>query len=247
MIGSPDMAFPRPNNIPFRSSPPSILLPTTPALVEPGTGTGWTVYPPLSAIPAHSGGSADPAIPSPHPSGVPPIPGALNSITSAPIDWCAGGCGVPVVSGPWGYSARLVLLGCFRVLKATCSAMPQPKAGTNRRPGRLRIRREFPWSVCLTGRTDTAADRVMDRSARPGWRHRPAAQPAGHGPRGWARRSPCHGSRVPIEPGRSGDWEWTAAPIGSGSVVRRQGRRWVVRLCLSSSRLRQALPSPVGR
>nr|QQO99822.1 cytochrome c oxidase subunit 1 [Selaginella nipponica] len=82
LIGSPDMAFPRLNNISFWLLPPSILLLITSAVVELGTGTGWTVYPPLSAIPAHSGGSVDLAIFSLHLSGISSILGALNFITT---------------------------------------------------------------------------------------------------------------------------------------------------------------------
>ena len=81
-IGAPDMAFPRLNNIPSRSSPPSPSPPSSPALVEVGSGTGWTVYPPLSGITSHSGGAVDPAISSPHLSGVSPISGSINFITT---------------------------------------------------------------------------------------------------------------------------------------------------------------------
>nr|YP_009674929.1 cytochrome c oxidase subunit 1 [Haplomitrium hookeri]QDE12916.1 cytochrome c oxidase subunit 1 [Haplomitrium hookeri] len=81
-IGSPDMAFPRSNNISFRPLPPSLLLLLSPALVEVGCGSGWTVYPPLSGITSHSGGSVDLAISSPHLSGVSPILGSINSITT---------------------------------------------------------------------------------------------------------------------------------------------------------------------
>ncbi|KAH9291230.1 hypothetical protein KI387_043577 [Taxus chinensis] len=81
-IGAPDMAFPRLNNISSRLLPPSLLLLLSPASVEVGSGTGWTVYPPLSGITSHSGGAVDPAIPSPHPSGVPPILGSINFITT---------------------------------------------------------------------------------------------------------------------------------------------------------------------
>ena len=41
--GSPDMAFPRLNNISFWLLPPSLLLLLLSALVENGAGTGWTV------------------------------------------------------------------------------------------------------------------------------------------------------------------------------------------------------------
>jgi len=50
MIGAPDKAFPRMNNISFWLLPPSLLLLVSSALVESGAGTGWTVYPPLSSI-----------------------------------------------------------------------------------------------------------------------------------------------------------------------------------------------------
>lgn len=82
LIGAPDMAFPRLNNISFRLLPPSLLLLLSPALVEVGSGTGWTVYPPLSSITSHSGGAVDLAIFSLHLSGIPPILGAINSITT---------------------------------------------------------------------------------------------------------------------------------------------------------------------
>ena len=43
MIGSPDMAFPRQNNISFWLLPPSFLQLTS-GLFAGGAGTGWTVY-----------------------------------------------------------------------------------------------------------------------------------------------------------------------------------------------------------
>lgn len=41
--GSPDMAFPRLNNISFWLLPPSLILLLLSSLVENGAGTGWTV------------------------------------------------------------------------------------------------------------------------------------------------------------------------------------------------------------
>ena len=82
MIGSPDMAFPRLNNLSFWLVPPAFLLLVLSALVETGAGTGWTVYPPLSSIVAHSGGSVDLAIFSLHLAGVSSIAGAINFMTS---------------------------------------------------------------------------------------------------------------------------------------------------------------------
>jgi cytochrome c oxidase subunit 1 len=46
--GSPDMAFPRLNNISFWLLPPSLLLLLMSSLVENGAGTGWTVKDRLS-------------------------------------------------------------------------------------------------------------------------------------------------------------------------------------------------------
>ena len=55
MLGVPDMAFPKLNNLSFWILPPSILLLLTSTLVE--SGTGWTIYAPLSGNIAHSGGA----------------------------------------------------------------------------------------------------------------------------------------------------------------------------------------------
>ena len=82
MLGVPDMAFPRLNNLSFWMLPPSILLLITSTLVESGVGTGWTIYPPLSGNIAHSGGAVDLSIFSLHIAGVSSIAGALNFITT---------------------------------------------------------------------------------------------------------------------------------------------------------------------
>jgi hypothetical protein len=44
LLGSPDMAFPRLNNVSFWLLPPSLILLLVSALVESGAGTGWTVW-----------------------------------------------------------------------------------------------------------------------------------------------------------------------------------------------------------
>jgi len=82
MIGSPDMAFPRLNNISFWLLPPSLLLLILSSLVEVGVGTGWTVYPPLSDIEFHSGASVDLAIFSIHLVGLGSLLGSMNFITT---------------------------------------------------------------------------------------------------------------------------------------------------------------------
>nr|YP_006576083.1 cytochrome c oxidase subunit I [Kulikovia alborostrata]AEM23540.1 cytochrome c oxidase subunit I [Kulikovia alborostrata] len=82
MLGAPDMAFPRMNNMSFWLLPPSLTLLLGSAAVEGGAGTGWTVYPPLSGNVAHAGGSVDLAIFSLHLAGVSSILGAINFITT---------------------------------------------------------------------------------------------------------------------------------------------------------------------
>nr|ASN66003.1 cytochrome c oxidase subunit 1 [Scarites buparius] len=82
MLGAPDMAFPRMNNMSFWLLPPSLSLLLMSSLVESGAGTGWTVYPPLSSGIAHSGASVDLAIFSLHLAGVSSILGAVNFITT---------------------------------------------------------------------------------------------------------------------------------------------------------------------
>nr|YP_009995299.1 cytochrome c oxidase subunit I [Ochthebius minoicus]QNP09702.1 cytochrome c oxidase subunit 1 [Ochthebius minoicus] len=82
MLGAPDMAFPRMNNMSFWLLPPSLSLLLLSSMVENGAGTGWTVYPPLSSNIAHGGASVDLAIFSLHLAGVSSILGAVNFITT---------------------------------------------------------------------------------------------------------------------------------------------------------------------
>jgi hypothetical protein len=83
MVGGPDMAFPRLNNISFWLLPPSLILLVLSACIEGGVGTGWTLYPPLSGLQSHSGPSVDLAIFALHLSGVSSLLGAVNFITTA--------------------------------------------------------------------------------------------------------------------------------------------------------------------
>jgi cytochrome c oxidase subunit 1 len=82
MLGVPDMAFPRLNNLSFWLLPVSLLLLLFSSIIESGVGTGWTLYPPLSAELAHSGGAVDLSIFSLHLAGVSSIAGAINFITT---------------------------------------------------------------------------------------------------------------------------------------------------------------------
>nr|ALE33695.1 cytochrome c oxidase subunit I [Acanthosaura lepidogaster] len=96
MLGAPDMAFPRMNNMSFWLLPPSFLLLLSSSAFETGVGTGWTIYPPLSSNVAHSGPSMDLAIFSLHLAGVSSILAAINFMTtcinmtpplSSPLNW----------------------------------------------------------------------------------------------------------------------------------------------------------------
>ena len=82
LVGGPDMAFPRLNNISFWMLPPSLILFLFAATIENGAGTGWTLYPPLSGIQSHSGPSVDLAIFALHLSGISSLLGAINFITT---------------------------------------------------------------------------------------------------------------------------------------------------------------------
>nr|AND96212.1 cytochrome c oxidase subunit 1 [Onthophagus cf. jeannelianus] len=82
MLGAPDMAFPRMNNMSFWLLPPSLTLLLMSSMIESGAGTGWTVYPPLASNIAHGGASVDLAIFSLHLAGISSILGAVNFITT---------------------------------------------------------------------------------------------------------------------------------------------------------------------
>lgn len=82
ILGAPDIAFPRINNISFWLLPPSLSLLLASSLVERGAGTGWTVYPPLARGIAHAGASVDLVIFSLHLAGVSSILGAVNFIST---------------------------------------------------------------------------------------------------------------------------------------------------------------------
>ena len=82
LVGGPDMAYPRLNNISFWLLPPSLILFLFASGIENGAGTGWTLYPPLSGIQSHSGPSVDLAIFALHLSGISSLLGAINFITT---------------------------------------------------------------------------------------------------------------------------------------------------------------------
>lgn len=82
IIGAPDIAFPRINNIRFWLLPPSLSLLLLGRIIEKGAGTGWTVYPPLASNLAHAGTAVDLTIFRLHLAGISSILGAINFITT---------------------------------------------------------------------------------------------------------------------------------------------------------------------
>jgi cytochrome c oxidase subunit 1 len=81
MIGSPDMSFPRLNNISLWLIISSLILIVVSFLVG-GVATGWTVYPPLADTPYSIGGAVDLGILSLHFAGISSLLGAINFIST---------------------------------------------------------------------------------------------------------------------------------------------------------------------
>ena len=81
MIGSPDMAFPRLNNMSFWLMIPSAMMLVGSMFAGDGAGTGWTVYAPLSTS-GHTGPSVDMAILALHLAGASSILSSVNFITT---------------------------------------------------------------------------------------------------------------------------------------------------------------------
>jgi cytochrome c oxidase subunit I len=82
IIGAPDIAYPRLNNLSLWLLFPSLILVVFSSLLEVGVGAGWTLYPPLSSVPAHSGPAVDMAIFSLHLAGASSLLGAINFIAT---------------------------------------------------------------------------------------------------------------------------------------------------------------------
>ena len=90
IVGGPDMAFPRLNNISFWLLIPSLVLFLFSSSIENGAGTGWTLYPPLTSLQSHSGPSVDLAIFALHLSGISSLLGAINFMITIFNMRCAG-------------------------------------------------------------------------------------------------------------------------------------------------------------
>jgi len=81
ILGSPDISFPRLNNLSFWLLPVSLILLLDSGFVDIGCGTSWVVYPPLRTM-GHPGRRVDLAIFSLHCAGVSSILGGINFITT---------------------------------------------------------------------------------------------------------------------------------------------------------------------
>jgi len=79
ILGSPDMRFPRLNNLRFWFLPVSLMFILISILIDRGVGTSWTFYPPLSRI-GHPGSRVDVSIFRLHFAGVSSILGGINFI-----------------------------------------------------------------------------------------------------------------------------------------------------------------------
>jgi cytochrome c oxidase subunit 1 len=117
LIGAPDVAFPRLNNISFWLNPPALVLLLLSTLVEQGTGTGWYLYPPLSI--QHSGSSVDLAILALHINGLSSILGSINLLVTV-IGMRSGGMKtqqIPLFVWAICFTAVLIIIA-FPVLAA---------------------------------------------------------------------------------------------------------------------------------
>jgi cytochrome c oxidase subunit 1 len=82
MLGIPDIAFPRINNLSFWLLIPSFTFLLLSSILDSGVGTGWTVYPPLRNTTYHSGISVDLAIFRLHIAGISSIIGSINFLVT---------------------------------------------------------------------------------------------------------------------------------------------------------------------
>jgi len=78
LLGTPDICFPRLNNIRFWFLPFRGALILGALAVDSGPGTGWTIYPPLRRYLGHSNNSVDMVIFSLHLAGIRSIAGSIN-------------------------------------------------------------------------------------------------------------------------------------------------------------------------
>lgn len=117
LIGAPDVAFPRLNNISFWINVPALILLVLSTLVEQGAGIGWTAYPPLSVQSA--GCAVDLAILGLHINGLSSILGSINLIVTVMGMRAVGMKAIQIPLFVWSimFTSVLVLIS-FPVLSA---------------------------------------------------------------------------------------------------------------------------------
>ena len=82
IIGAPDIAYPRINNLRLWFIFFALVTLRSRVLVDPGIGTGWSAYPPLRRNLAHEGPSVDAGIFRLHLAGVSSLIGAINFLVT---------------------------------------------------------------------------------------------------------------------------------------------------------------------
>ncbi len=110
IIGSPDISFPRLNNLRFWLLPPSLILLVVSTIIDQGVGTGWTVYPPLASVKYHGGPAVDIAIFSLHLAGASSILGSINFLVTARTTRKQGITGERIPLFVWSLVVTTVLL-----------------------------------------------------------------------------------------------------------------------------------------
>ena len=87
-LASPDMVFPRLNNLSFWFLPFSLILSLMSMIIKQGSARGWTLYAPLSAWIGHSDTSLDLVIFALHFAGISSLIGGINFIaTTVRMRW----------------------------------------------------------------------------------------------------------------------------------------------------------------
>ena len=118
MSRSPDMMFPRMNNLALWVMPGSVAMMSARMVIDGGPGTGWTLYPPLRSSVASSGPGVDVVVLRLHLAGVSSILGRINFMAT----------GLNMRGSTLASCSSLKLLGPYPHRKQQCKQHKQPKA-----------------------------------------------------------------------------------------------------------------------